>query len=207
MTKDVQGKGRGEGQRKDARALVRYNPSDKLLKRLTQNGWTAEMIKDARTIAVSQRVRFGYIARLHEHYQIPFPVIQELLVVRSEKRDLSIPSLYRCWTFCVQRDTEEDEAFFHEFIEGLDELFDEAEERLQNPVARTKSFILGRVLEYIESSNGDIERVFRELLDNPEDLLAKILAASKRSDDRGDQGYLVIPVKLNVADLIDDDDR
>lgn len=181
------------------------------LQRLFREGWTLPMVRQAAEIAVTERVRLRYIVRLHNH-GVPMPVIPEILEIRSQYSYLSGFSIFRYWQLCMPpgEPTEDDREFFRTFLGAAEDLFALAEERLRSGVARSPSFIFGRLLEYIEAAGRDAERVYHELTDNPEALLDRILATSERSLDFGTQQRIRRENPWNtdeqpdLADLADD---
>lgn len=153
--------------------------------RLLERGWTPPEIRRAMELAEMRRVKFPYIVRL-ANIGATLPVIEDILEIRSEYPNLSGPALFRCWELCMPPDAEEpDRQFLRSFLDAADDLIAVAESTLTSAVARSTGFVLGRLLEYVEATGRDFERVYQELLTSPEALLDRILAESTRSLDHG----------------------
>lgn len=166
--------------------------------RLLKRGWELQEIEEAKSLEELYEVRFAYIVRL-KNCGIPLTVIPEILDIRESYPALSGVLLYRCRKLCVNHYEDEEIGleFFEGFLEVCAGLFQEAEDRLHTPVTRSMPFIFQRLMEYVEkSANEDIELVYRELVDDPETLLNRILEMSERSAHSGTQGRYLFPSHL-----------
>lgn len=167
--------------------LAPLGVSDTFVEKIVQEGWTLTKVQEAKDIALEHKVRFQNVVRWHDKMGIPMDALGDLLTVKQEHPDFTMPQLRKCWDLCVPKDKarEEDRAFFEEFLDAADGIVAQAQ-ALKSAVTRSPNFILGRLIEYItEANSGDIERVFREMLDEPEELLDRILGSSKRGLDHG----------------------
>ncbi len=186
------------------RELEKIGATPKVIQSLVRVGWTTPMIREAKDLTLEHGADFRHVVKLRK-MGIPFPVIDELLAARSEHPDLPVVALHRCWQLCMQeRTTEDDREFFRQFLDAVDGLCKEAQEFSPSPAVRSPSFLIGRLLEYIEAAGGDLERVFVELKEAPGALLSRILESSERALDHSTQVRRI--TGGDIAWLFTDDD-
>lgn len=165
-------------------------------------GWTVPMVREAADIAKVQEVPLGYIARLNER-GISLPVIAELIEIRKEHPELSVLALHRAWKLCMNDRviTDNDRAFFVEFLDACEELFNEAAAQLTSHVTRQPSFVFSRLIRYTATeAGGDLQAVYREILDDADALLGRIMQAGERGS--GHQTLRGNPFDMDV-DLVE----
>lgn len=164
------------------RELPGIKISDKHLCELVQLGWNIDTVREARDISIEHNVAFHTVTKLAMR-GFPMPAVEEILQAHSEHA-MNVADAARCWIALIHGAITPDEVeLFRHFLDSAEDLFTQAEYRLKSAVTRSRSFIMGRLLDYIRRSGNDFERVLRELVDEPEILLSRILRSNERSLD------------------------